>query len=84
MPHNSFEIDIEIRIRLIYLFKSLIIAGIKESDCSSEAGMLLIEACDCALEESDSSLNVWTHVQNMIVNNYFLKIINLLMEWSFA
>lgn len=81
MHGNSSEVDIEVRIRTIYLIKSLIYAGVKESECSSEAATLLIESCEYALEEPDISISIWNHVKEIITNNYMLKLVNTTMDW---
>jgi NhaP-type Na+/H+ or K+/H+ antiporter len=81
---NTKEVDAEVRIRSVYLLKSLIYSGLQESDCSSQAATMLLEACECALEEPEAKLSVWFHLEDMINNNYVLKMIDLASSWEYA
>jgi NhaP-type Na+/H+ or K+/H+ antiporter len=81
---NTKELEAEMRIRAVYLVKSLIYAGLQESDCSSQAAALLLEACECALEEPESKLSIWYHLEELISNNYIIKLIALTKSWPYV
>lgn len=81
---NTKEVESEVRIRSIYLLKSLIYNGLQESDCSSQAATMLLEACECALEEPEAKLSVWFHLEDMVSNNFVLKLIDLTSSWEYV
>ncbi len=68
----------EIRIRLIYLIKSLVNKGINEAECSTEAAQILFESCECALEEAVNKFTMWTSVADCLHENYVAKMVAIL------
>lgn len=72
---KTTDILVEFRIRIIYNFKSLVYSSLKEAHLSSESATMLIETCDCSLEETDNKLTLWYHLEELLVEDFFTKIL---------
>ena len=70
---KTTDILVEFRIRIIYNFKALVYSNLKEAHLSSESATMLIETCDCALEETENKLNLWFHLEELLVEDFFTK-----------
>lgn len=62
----------EFRIRAIYALKSLIYTHLEAGHCSPDAAMILLEICNCSLEECENRLSFWYHLEELLSQDYLL------------
>lgn len=67
---NKKEVEGEIRLRLLYYFKSEVLRGVKNGECGSEAGSIIIYACEYAEESALDSLEVWRNLESIIQGDW--------------
>ena len=67
---------IEFRIRTIYALKSLIYTYLQNGHCSPDSAMILLEICNCSLEECEHKLTFWFHLEELVNQDYLLKLMN--------
>lgn len=65
---NNYDIEMlmEFRIRTIYALKSLVYSHLKNGHCSQDAAMILLEICNCSLEECELKLSFWFHLEELV------------------
>lgn len=73
---NNEMILAESRHRIIYALKSVIFSQVKESHCSTEAAKILLEICEWALEDSDSRLTLWFHLEELLEYDIYVNLMN--------
>jgi hypothetical protein len=67
---NKKELEGEIRLRLIYYFKSEVLRAVKNGECSSVAGSIIIYACEYAEESALDNLEVWRNLESIIQTDW--------------
>ena len=78
---NRFEVEGEIRLRILYYLKSEIVKGVKESECTSEAASTLIYACKYAEETSLNGLYLWRNLEGILKGDWVLWTVSTLSNY---
>ena len=76
IDNNNSIILSESRQRIIYALKSVIISQVKDSHCSTEAAKILLEICEWALEDSDSRLTLWFHLEELLEYDVYVNLMH--------
>ena len=73
---SSHMILMESRERIIYALKSVIFNQVRESHCSSEAAKILLEICDWAIEDTEHSLTLWFHFEEILEYDVYVNLMH--------
>ena len=71
---NTFEVEGEIRLRIIYFIKAEIVKGVKESECSSEAASILTSVCEYSEETSMKGMDLWPNLEKILNEDWIIWI----------
>ena len=63
----------ESRQRIIYALKAVIIKQVKESHCSTEAAKILLEICEWSIEDADTRLTLWFHLEELLEYDIYVS-----------